>query len=250
VSCLESLSRLCEKPKFEVLAVFAASARLDVSLLEQVFNLRLLRSASGGGLLGACNVGADEALGDYLIFLTTGTVVKEDSVARLHQTFSDFFDAGLVGGKLISSNGLVLEAGGSLGRDGSPSSYGYGASPDIPELSYCREAGYCSVGLLMIPRALFQDLGYFDSSFPSGGYAEADLALRVRSAGKNVYCQATAEATCCDRTLGVTNTNTPYEQPNEIRARFYRRWKDLLPDHRPDSPPPQGDPLRTRRATP
>ena len=98
-------------------------------------------------------------------------------------------DVGLVGAKLIFPDGALQEAGGIVWRNGSAWSFGRDDDPGKPEYNYVRDVDYCSRACLAICRAQFMALGGFDEYFASAHYEDADLAMRIREAGKRVVYQ-------------------------------------------------------------
>jgi O-antigen biosynthesis protein len=93
---------------------------------------------------------------------------------------------GAVGGKVLGPDGRLREAGGIIWRDGTLSGYLRGASPMVPEANFVREVDFCSSAFLLLRTALLQELGGFDEAFGRSDQADADLCVRVASAGYRV----------------------------------------------------------------
>ncbi|MHC4220023.1 MAG: glycosyltransferase, partial [Planctomycetota bacterium] len=205
--CLESIAAAAGETTFEVILVDDASTEAAVAALRQVAGLRVVTNEINLGFVDACNHGAREARGRYLLFLNNDTTVTDGWIDRLIQTFDRFNDVGLVGAKLVYPNGTIQEAGGIVWQDGTAWNYGLGLNPQTPECNYAREVDYCSGACLMIPRELFLDLGMFDPRYAPAYYEDTDLAFRVREAGKRVVYQPTALVYHIEGATAGTSTN-------------------------------------------
>jgi GT2 family glycosyltransferase len=217
-----------------VIVVDDASTDETVAELLGVEGLRLVQSAENQGFIRACNKGAAQARGDYLVFLNNDTQVQSGWLDALIGTFEERPDAGLVGSRLIYPDGRQQEAGAILAADGSAWNCGHLDDPYKPEYSYLREADYCSGAALAIPRALFQELGGFDTHFAPAYYEDADLAMRVRAAGDRVYYQPAARVVHFEGVSAGTDRGPVVSGMKRYQAinreKFLARWGSEIAD--------------------
>ncbi len=228
VACLVALCRHPVRAGFEVIVVDDGSTDDTAAVLSSVANLRLVRAGRNGGYIRACNLGAGEARGKYLLFLNNDTQVQSGWLDALLETFERVPETGLAGAKLVFPDGRLQEAGCMLRSDGSAEVVGLHDNPARPEYNFMREVDYCSGACLMIERELFERLGGFDGSESRAYYEDADLAMRVRRAGRKVMYQP---ACVVMHHLSVTTDEHGTGKADDLaRARevFVRRWRVQL----------------------
>jgi GT2 family glycosyltransferase len=99
----------------EVLVVDNASADGSLDLLSQYFSaeprLKLIRNAKNLGFAAACNIGANQANGESILFLNPDCTLDDNAVSTLMQALHSDPSVGMVGGLLINRDGT--EQGGS-----------------------------------------------------------------------------------------------------------------------------------------
>jgi GT2 family glycosyltransferase len=99
----------------EVLVVDNASADGSLDLLSQYFSaeprLKLIRNAKNLGFAAACNIGANQANGESILFLNPDCALDDNAVSTLMQALQSDPLVGMVGGLLINRDGT--EQGGS-----------------------------------------------------------------------------------------------------------------------------------------
>lgn len=189
LTCLQSIARNLPTVPFEVIVAEDASGDQAMEVLRQVPGLRYIEHPENLGFLRSCNRAAQAARGEYLFFLNNDTQVTPDWLDALVEIFRTHPDAGMAGSRLIYPDGRLQEAGGILWRDGSAWNFGRTQDPDGADFNYVKEADYISGAAIMVPSALFTQLGGFDELFAPAYCEDSDLAFRIRASGRKVYYQ-------------------------------------------------------------
>ena len=234
LACLRALAAHPPRAAFEVIVVDDASPDDSVAKLEQIDGIRLHARECNGGFIAACNDGAAQARGEFLIFLNNDTVPQPGWLDALLDTFEQHANVGLVGAKLVYPDGRLQEAGGVVFTDGSGWNYGRNESPDDCRFAYVRDADYCSGAAIAIPRALFERLGGFDTRYAPAYYEDTDLAFAVRAAGLRVVYQPAAVVVHDE---GTTSGTDLAQGPKAAQVRnqsvFAQKWRDALREQLP-----------------
>lgn len=190
--CLASIAAHPPKAPFEVLVVDDASGDPAVAGLREVRGLSLTERTTNLGFLLSCNDAAKLARGSHLLLLNNDTEVMPGALDALFDTFEAHPDAGLVGARLLYPDGWQQEAGGLVWRDGTAWNDGHQDDPRKPAYNYLRDADYISGAAIMLPLALWRELGGFDPHYAPAYCEDTDLAFRVRAAGRRVLYQPRA----------------------------------------------------------
>src|SRR5271157_383155 len=244
-NCLLSIAQSTAGLSFEVIVVDDGSTEETSEMLGQVEGLIQLRNDVNLGFIGSCNRGAAAARGEFLVFLNNDTQVTPGWLEALRRTFHDIPGTGLAGAKLLYPDGRLQEAGGMIWRDASGSNYGKFDDPDHPRYNFAREVDYCSGACVMIPRALFERCGGFDTYYKPAYYEDTDLAFKIHHSGHKVIYQPLARVIHHEGlTSGISARKgvKSYQQVN--RSKFQERWRDRLAAH----PEPSDEPLRVVHA--
>src|SRR5690606_11963466 len=134
--CLRSLAQTRNRIAHEIIVVDDCSSDESASVLPQVPGLRYQRNPENTGFIGACNAGAANARGQFVVFLNNDTAVQDGWLDALIDTFDSHRDVGLVGAKLVYPDGRLQEAGGIVFSDGSGWNYGRFDDPAKPEYNF------------------------------------------------------------------------------------------------------------------
>lgn len=237
LGCLASVSRHGSRYPFEVVLVDDVSDPLIFLLLQGIKGLRVVRNFKNLGFVHGCNRGASLARGRFLLFLNNDTEVTLGWLDALVDTFAIRKDAGLVGSKLLNTDGTLQEAGGILWRDGSAWNFGRNQDSSLPEFNYLRETDYCSGACIMIPRLLWRELHGFDGIYAPAYCEDSDLAFRVRAAGYKVYYQPASTVVHHEGKSNGTDVSKGLKQYQVLnQTKFLERWSEtLFRDHFPNA---------------
>lgn len=240
--CLESIYKNMPSKDFEIILMDDCYLEPAVDALSMVGGIKIIRNEINMGFIGNVNESMKYAKGDYIVLLNNDTIVRDDAIDRLVDTFNEHDAVGLVGAKLLNSDGTLQEAGGIIWKDGSGWNWGRGGDPDDPIFNYVRDVDYCSGAALAFKRELFRLAGGFDTHFAPAYYEDTDFAFRVREMGFRVLYQPGAMIYHME---GVTHGKNElsgikaYQTTN--KAKFYNRWKHILSGHAENGENPESE---------
>lgn len=228
-SCLASVLRHTQGVAYEVIVLDDESPDETPRLAEVVAGVRFVRQPRNLGFLRNCNEGARHARGETLLFLNNDTCVEPGWLEALHAALDEDPRVGLVGARLVGADGRLQEAGGIVWHDGSGWNYGRNQDPSRPEYGYRKEADYCSGACILIPAALWRQLGGFDERFAPAYYEDTDLAFAVRAAGRSCVYQPRAVVVHLEGVTHGTDVGSGLKRNQELnRVKFADKWADVL----------------------
>ena len=229
LACLRSIAVCGAATPFEVIVVDDASPDADAATLARIEGLRLLTLPRNVGFVGACNAGAGMARGRHLLFLNNDTQVAPGWLDALHACFDDVPDCGIAGARLLYPDGRLQECGALVFADGSAWNCGRFEDPSDPRWLCRRECDYVSGAALMIPTALFREVGGFDARYAPAYYEDTDLAFAVRAAGRRVLVQPASTVVHCEGATAGTDPERGVKRHQVVnRERFAAKWSEAL----------------------
>ncbi|MBV7540380.1 glycosyltransferase [Acidovorax sp. sic0104] len=230
--CLAALLLAPHATPFEVIVVDDGSSDRTQDIAQLVSGITCIRHETPQGFVHACNRGAMQARGEYVVLLNNDTEVTPDWLDELLWPFENFERVGLTGAQLLFPDGRLQEAGGIVWSSANPANYGRGGNPYEPRYSYARQADYLSGACLMVPAALWRSLGGLDAAYAPAYFEDTDLAFRVRERGyRTVYAPLSrvvhfeGGSNGTDLSLGVKQ----YQEVN--RPRFRHKWIEACAGH-------------------
>jgi glycosyltransferase involved in cell wall biosynthesis len=150
--------------------------------------------------------------------------------------FESLDNVGMAGSKLLFGDGSLQEAGGIVWETGDPWNYGRGNNPRDPRFCYTREVDYVSGAALMIPSALWAEVGGFSLELAPAYFEDVDLAFKVKKSGRRVvlapfsvvyHFEGLSNGTDVTSTSGMKR----FQEIN--RPKFKRKWVDLYKNNGP-----------------
>ncbi|SFP88755.1 Glycosyltransferase, GT2 family [Amycolatopsis arida] len=234
--CLASIETNLPTTPFEVVVVDDASPDDAADRVARCPGVRLVRAPRNLGFVGACNLGAEHARGELLMFLNNDTEVRPGWLDNLVDTLDTRPDVGLVGAKLVYPDGRLQECGGIIWSDGTGWNYGRGEPADEPHFQTVRDVDYCSGAAILVRREVFDRVGGFDARYAPAYYEDTDLAFAVRAAGMRTLVQPASVVVHHEGVSNGTDTSSGLKRYQEInRATFVAKWARHLADHRPEA---------------
>ncbi|GMT48510.1 MAG: glycosyl hydrolase [bacterium] len=164
--CFESLL-LSEARDHEILFLDNHSRDNSCEYMKDEFpEIRIVSLDRNYGFAKGNNLGAEKALGEYLVFLNNDTRVEKGWLKALYDVISGGPSIGVVGSKLLfyDDPGKVNSAGGNIVFNGQGYDIGF-LSNDIEEYNVQEEKGTVCAASMMVKKQTFIDLGGFDPCY-------------------------------------------------------------------------------------
>ncbi|HIR94263.1 MAG TPA: glycosyltransferase family 2 protein, partial [Candidatus Egerieimonas intestinavium] len=237
--CLDSIYRKSTYRNFEVLVLENNSTSQEIfrfyEELENTYeNLKVLRWEKGFNYAAINNFGAEQAKGEYLLFLNNDTeVITPDWLEEL-LGYCQREDVGAVGAKLYYPNDTIQHAGIVLGMgaDGVAGHILYGTERGrftyAGRANSTQDISAVTAACMMVKKEIHQKIEGFDSGF-AVAFNDVDYCLRIRELGKLVVFDAFVELYHYEsNSRGKEDTREKQKRLKQEAERFHRRWKSIL----------------------
>jgi len=199
-ACLEAVKAIPGGDNLELVVVDNASDDGSPAKVREFFpDCNPIVNEKNLGFAAACNRGAQEAAGEYLLFLNPDVTIDPGAVGVLLEACEQQPDAGLVSGRLRFPDGsfqatcrkfprvtnLIFSRGSLFSR-----MFGGGIDRDgrytLPDYRETTEVASVAATMLMVKKELLDRLGGFDPRFFMF-MEDTDLSLRVSQIGSRNY---------------------------------------------------------------
>ena len=223
--CVESLERHTTYPNYDISLVTTATATFKGGSLPG--HAKSIRGSDGQTRLELCDAAIRYATGEYVVLLDPDLEALSDGWLEALLQHAQREDVGAVGGKLVSREGRILQAGLILDPEleNSPQTFcrpftghdrGFRMFVDLP-----RNCSAVSQECMMLRRTTFESVGGFDSVHFESAFGDVDLCLRLREQGYLIVYTPLAKFA---RPNPETPTGLGPEQSNYVRE----RWREVL----------------------
>ncbi len=103
--CLETIHFYTENVNYEIIVIDNNSQDGTAEMIEENFpHIKLIKNSQNRGVAPARNQGIKEAKGDYILILDADMELVENSIKHLFDFMQNYYDAGIVGCKLVDFN--------------------------------------------------------------------------------------------------------------------------------------------------
>lgn len=224
--CLEAVAgHRAESASFETI-ILLNGATPDVAALvtNEVVGATVVTSRVNLGFGRGCNRAVRAATGEFLVLLNDDTEVEDGWLDALVDTADTHPTAGGVGSRIMSPEGILLEAGGLVWREGVASHVGRGWSGSSRRHDFLRRADYCSGSSLLVRRTTWDAVGGFDERYFPGYYEDVDLCLSIDRLGQQVLFDPRSRVRHYES--GSLDWDSPYKHfvSSRSQALFIAKW--------------------------
>lgn len=194
LTCVVTLLESASRASFEILIGDDASTDATPDVFgASDGRVRLIRHGTNLGFLENCNAIGREARGRHLVFLNNDTLPMPGWLDAMIDLAERDRAVGLVGSKLLNSDGTLQEAGGIVWADGSAWNFGRDGDPNAASFNYVKDVDYCSGAAILVPRPVWDELRGFDPEFRPAYCEDSDFAFRARAKGYRTVYQPFSE---------------------------------------------------------
>lgn len=202
--CIDSIISFGYAFVESIIVVDNGSADESLDLIEGLPKVSTIHCGSNLGFGAACNIGAIECGGDFLLFLNPDARLYSDSLEKVILFMSDEknLNVGVCGVQLVDESGQISRSCAAFPSASSFAAYASGFSRIFPSTGYAmvnwdhkqvRTVDHVIGAFYLIRRQVFTQLGGFDTRFFM--YLEdLDLSYRVKEAGWSIVYLASIQA--------------------------------------------------------
>lgn len=205
--CIRSVQNFTNSIAYEIILVDNASTDGSKAFFETRPDITYIYSPENLGFGRANNLGIEKAAGEFVLFLNSDTLLKENSLKKMCDFFSKYeenLNIGSLGCRLVDSEGQFNGDGSvmpncrtEMERHKSVIPFvKYFAKQEIKTVPAVTknhyEIGYVIGADLMMKTRLFRELNGFDPDYFMY-YEESDLQFRMKALGYKAYIYADTE---------------------------------------------------------
>jgi GT2 family glycosyltransferase len=232
--CLSALRRTVPPGMAEIILVDNGSRDGTRAWAEAQPDLRLIANPENRGFGPANNQAAATARGEFLLFLNNDTEPQPGWLEALLQEVAADPQIGAVGARLVTREGLLLEAGAVLNLDGTVTNRGRETFQSAHSYAPALDVDYTSACCLLVRRQAFEAVRGYDPLYAPAYYEDVDLCVALREAGWRVRVAPEAWIVHAESVTAKAVTGSEKKRLKLQKAaqrKFLDKWGDrfLLP---------------------
>lgn len=201
-----------EKQTLEYLKSLENDQKIRIFKYDKLFNFSAIN-----------NFVAKQVKGEYLLFLNNDTeVISENWLEKMLECFENE-KVGVVGAKLLYSNGTIQHAGVMLEEKRLAIHAFRTWKEEKADFENPKEWSAVTAACMMTKKDLFLELGGFDETNLPIAYNDVDYCLRVREKGYKVLCTPHAKLYHFESASRKADANATYEILKSIKFLKFKR---------------------------
>jgi GT2 family glycosyltransferase len=227
LECLNALRQPgCRVESMEIVIVANGTSEVQLEYLRTCDDIVLVVNEDNLGFASGCNQAASIARGPLLLFLNDDSIVQDGCIEALMRACKSDPAIGAVGSRIVLPDGTLQEAGSLIWQDGSATHVGEGTKSDSGQYLHPRWVDYASANGLLVPRAVWDEVGGFDERYFPAYFEDVDFSLSLGSRGYGTRYEPTAVLVHS----GSQSTSTVYRDflLSRNHLRFVEKWGQVL----------------------
>lgn len=234
--CIDSIRRFAGYEPYEILILENNSTSPEIwsyyEELQKEKEIRVLVCEGAFNYSRINNLGAQQAKGEYLLFLNNDTEMTVAGCLRELMNYAQLPEVGAVGAQLFYGDDTIQHVGVVLGYGGLAGHAFEGLerqkAMERDEIICARCCSAVTAACMMVRRSVFEQAGGFDEAL-GVAYNDIDLCLRIGHLGKRIVYTPYAQLYHYEsQTRGLELTDEKAERIRRESELFGKRWKAEL----------------------
>ena len=229
--CISSIINTIPKNSFEIIIQFPENNKEIITQMEYLkkfykIKIKIIENNENNNFFFYIKKAIHLSKAKYILFLKDNTKVYKNWLSPLIKLFEKDLKIGMIGSKIINSDGVLDDAGGIIWNNGQYLNFGKGSDGKFAEYNYVKEVDFISGTSIILRKNIFKIIGGFSENYLSLNYYIIDLAFKIRKYGYKVMYQPKS---IIEYNLLLNNTknisNNIEENDKKI---FFENWKKDL----------------------
>jgi len=222
-NCLLSIKDNTTRIAYEIVLIDDFSSDVISSFISKnVSGVKLYQNSGSNVFFNAVSEGLLQSNVQYICLLSSACCVSSGWLDAQLEAISGENVSG-VGSKILSSDGLLVEAGGIVYKDASIMNYGRNDRHGRPRYNYLKEVDFCS-GILMLKKEDYKQCVWDEKHF-SSDYGIIDICFQIRHHLKKKIIYQPLSEVIYHKEASVALSNKDREQN---RNDFVKKWTKEL----------------------